>query len=165
MKDGMLTKRRNRVVGVDDGKPRTNTDYGTAINWQAMVSPIAPTDDHIAIEYLPAPGLTPGGFFIPLTAVDSDPTKRRWDRSYEARVLAVGPGRRKLRKAYKIKGEWVMVPTEDGARVPMALRPGDIIAIRQQNFPYEKRLFWPGAPVGAKFYFARESDANGVLGV
>jgi len=68
-------------------------------------------------------------------------------------------------KAYKIKGEWVMVPTEDGARVPMALRPGDIIAIRQQNFPYEKRLFWPGAPVGAKFYFARESDANGVLGV
>jgi co-chaperonin GroES (HSP10) len=128
---------------------------------KAPTSPIAPTDDHILIEYLPAPGLTPGGLFIPLSAHELNPERRKWDKSYQARVLAVGPGRRKLRKAYKVKGEWVMVPVGE-ERIPMALKAGDIVAIRQQNFPYEKRLFFPGAAVGDKIYFARESDVDGL---
>lgn len=112
---------------------------------------IQPTDDHIVVEYLPAEGVTPGGLFIPLSAAVLDPTQRKWDHSYAARILAVGPGRRALRKGF---------PTDE--RILMAVKVGDLVAMRQQNFPYSKAEYFGGAE--GTIYFALESDVDGLFG-
>jgi co-chaperonin GroES (HSP10) len=112
---------------------------------------ILPTDDHILIEYLPASGITPGGIFIPQSATENDPTKRQWDRSYEARVLAVGPGRIKLDKKKDATAE----------RIPMTVKAGDLVMIRQQNFPIRKQFYFDNVSSSQDMvYFARESDIN-----
>lgn len=88
--------------------------------------------------------------FIPLSAAVLDPTQRKWDHSYVARILAAGPGRIKRDKKGFATAE----------RIPMTVKVGDLVAMRQQNFPYDKAEYFGGA---GTIYFARESDVGGRL--
>lgn len=106
---------------------------------------IRPSSDQCIIEYLPLETKSPGGILYPGNAKELDPNQRRWDQSYRAIVLAVGPGRRKEnRHGMTISAELV----------PMTLKVGDIIACRQQNFPFQRD--------GRTCYWIRERDVDGV---
>jgi chaperonin GroES len=65
---------------------------------------LEPTHDWVVIERVPVSDITTGGIVIPDTAGGAD-------AKFDARVLAVGPGRR----------------DSQGNLIPMSVKPGDII--------------------------------------
>lgn len=97
------------------------------------VETFQPLSDFVLLQEVPR-GETAGGIALPETADMGPP---------QAKVVAVGPGR----------------ISEDGALIPMTVKPGDLVMVATSPHSFNARLDFDGKPYG----LIRQRDVVGVF--